>query len=103
MRHNVSYEGARHRLFRRLEEVLGGEEAESLMEHLPPLGWADVATKQDVMILKSDLARLEDRLVRQIAETSKSDLQTIVRTTITVSSVSILAVAGLAFAAARLT
>jgi hypothetical protein len=41
-------EDARHRLYQRLEEVLGDEQATTLMEHLPPVGWADVATKRDL-------------------------------------------------------
>lgn len=35
--------------------MLGPQVADALMEHLPPVGWADVATKHD-------LAALEDRL-----------------------------------------
>jgi hypothetical protein len=38
----------RHRLYQRLEEVLGREQAATMMEHLPPVGWADVATKRDL-------------------------------------------------------
>jgi hypothetical protein len=48
-------ERARHELHRKLEEVLGADEAATLMSHLPPVGWADVATKHD-------LAQLEDRV-----------------------------------------
>jgi hypothetical protein len=48
-------EESRHRLYERLEEVLGPEQAATLMEHLPPVGWADVATRRD-------LDQLEERL-----------------------------------------
>ena len=48
-------ERARHELYLRLEEHLGAEAASTLMEHLPPVGWADVATKRD-------LDQLGDRL-----------------------------------------
>jgi hypothetical protein len=52
-------EDSRHRLYQRLEVVLGEEQAATLMEHLPPVGWADVATKRDVdhavVLMKRDL------------------------------------------------
>jgi hypothetical protein len=48
-------ERARHELFLRLAAALGPEAAETLMEMLPPVGWADVATKRD-------LDALEDRM-----------------------------------------
>jgi hypothetical protein len=41
-------ERARHQLHGKLDEALGPEEAAILMEHLPPVGWADVATKRDL-------------------------------------------------------
>ena len=47
-------EETRHRLYLRLEEVLGPDEATVLMEHLPPGGWADVATKRDVDALAAE-------------------------------------------------
>ncbi|HVM07323.1 MAG TPA: hypothetical protein VM345_02580 [Acidimicrobiales bacterium] len=48
-------EHSRHQLYNRLEELLGGEEAATLMAHLPPVGWADVATKRDVDMLAIEL------------------------------------------------
>ena len=41
-------ERSRYALFAKLGEVLGEEEASTLMSHLPPVGWADVATKRDL-------------------------------------------------------
>jgi hypothetical protein len=41
-------EESRYRLFKQLEDTLGAEHANTLMGHLPPVGWADVATKADI-------------------------------------------------------
>ena len=59
-------EESRHDLYRRLEEVLGRAEATTLMEHLPPVGWSDVATRHDVDGVRSDLDALESRLVGRL-------------------------------------
>jgi septal ring factor EnvC (AmiA/AmiB activator) len=52
-------EESRHRLHQKLDETIGPEEAITLMEHLPPVGWADVATKQDLAQLR---VLLEERI-----------------------------------------
>lgn len=41
-------EASRHQLHQALIDALGDQEAAILMEHLPPVGWADVATKADI-------------------------------------------------------
>ena len=55
-------ERSRHSLHQKLDSVLGPEEATTLMEHLPPVGWAEVATKTDVahetVLLRTDLEHL---------------------------------------------
>lgn len=54
-------EEKRHHLYRRLEAVLGAEEATTMMELVPPVGWADVATRQDLenlnLSIRADLHR----------------------------------------------
>jgi hypothetical protein len=59
-------EAARHELHAKLEELLGPDPAAILMEHLPPVGWADVATKRDLDHLAErnhlEHSRLEERI-----------------------------------------
>jgi hypothetical protein len=45
----------RHRLHTTLGRVLGDDAAGTLMSHLPPVGWADVATKQDLEHLREHM------------------------------------------------
>ncbi|MFZ4519343.1 MAG: hypothetical protein ACOYOP_13200 [Microthrixaceae bacterium] len=46
-------EETRYRLYKKLEATLGADDANTLMEHLPPVGWADVATKTDLDHLRA--------------------------------------------------
>lgn len=55
---------ARYRMHQRLEAVLGDEPAATLMEHLPPTGWADLATKQD---LATGLDSLDQKFTAALA------------------------------------
>ncbi len=88
-------ERSRNRLYNRLREVLGQDEASDLMALLPPVGWADVATKHDLDQLE---ARIDARL-----GTLESRLEAkMFRTILIANSTSLLTMAGLAFAAARL-
>lgn len=45
-------EESRHHLVSKAQEVLGTEAAMTLAEHLPPGGWADVATRHDLDALE---------------------------------------------------
>ena len=46
-------EASRFQMYTRLIETLGQEEASTMMEHLPPVGWANVVFTEDVR--QSDL------------------------------------------------
>ena len=59
-------EKSRHKLFQRLEELLGTEQAATLMEHLPPVGWADVATKRDLDAVRLDIDALAANTKRDL-------------------------------------
>jgi len=88
-------ERARHELFGRLEHVLGAEHAVTLMEHLPPVGWADVATKHDLHAMKHEI------IAMMRAELANA-LTTQTRTIMFAMLGALTSMAALVFAAARL-
>jgi hypothetical protein len=49
-------EHARHQLYRRLTETIGPDEADTLMELLPPAGLTEVATKTDLAALADQMS-----------------------------------------------
>ena len=54
-------------LHRKLEAVLGPNEADTLMAHLPPVTWHDVATKDDVRMLETSMrGEISHAMERQI-------------------------------------
>ena len=57
---------ARHRLYRRLEEVLGTEEAGTLMAQLPPVPVHELATKRDLEVLGHELTAKMEQLARRL-------------------------------------
>lgn len=65
-------EAERHELYTRLEEHLGPGPTSTLMSLLPPVGWADVARKDDLRALGSEL--------RAEMATTTSELRTEFRT-----------------------
>ena len=100
-------ERARHQLYLRLEEQLGAEAAETLMEHLPPTGWGEVATKRDLdhlaVATKRDIDQMGDRLRAELHKALADQTRTVVLIAALTNVGAVLTVGGLAFAAARLT
>lgn len=95
-------EKTRHRLFSKLEAVLGTEDATALMEHLPPVGWADVATKQDLARLDQGFLHLREHLDDRLETLEHRLVSKMFRNILLANSASLLTMAGLAFSAARL-
>jgi hypothetical protein len=109
-------EQARHGLHDRLISVLGEEHALTLISHLPPVGWADVATKRDLDHfadqlragmhqlrgeVKAETSHLRGEMYRLHAETQAS-ITAQTRTTFFMMLGSNATLVALAFAAARL-
>jgi hypothetical protein len=64
-------ESTRFALQSRAREVLGEQEGDTLMAHLPPVGWADVATKKDLEVL--GVATSKD--IKALRLATKADLE----------------------------
>jgi hypothetical protein len=55
-------EQARHRLHQRLDDVLGHDEAGTLMSSLPPIDWTQLATRDDLLVLRTELGGFRTEL-----------------------------------------
>jgi hypothetical protein len=63
-------ERARHELYLAFEHLIGAQKADTLMAMLPPVGWADVATKRDLDALRA--ATKQD--IESLREATKHDI-----------------------------
>ena len=84
-------ERTRHEMYLGLEQLLGPHVADALMEQLPPVGWADVATKRDLDALEE---RLQLKIDATISAATNRLLLFLMPTTLTA--------VGLGIAASRL-
>jgi hypothetical protein len=55
-------EASRFQLRTAIGLILSEEAADTLMELLPPVGWADVATKTDIQHLRDEMQHLRNEL-----------------------------------------
>lgn len=59
-------ESARYEMHTELRNRLGEPVADTLMEHLPPSGWSDMAQKSDVTQLRNEVNKRLDSLVHGV-------------------------------------
>ncbi len=64
----MASEHDRRQLYTVLERHLGQGAAATLMELLPPVGWADVARQSDITALRGEMAELRADLRGEMAE-----------------------------------
>jgi hypothetical protein len=64
----ASYDDERRELFDLLEAGLGSRGAALLMTNLPPVGWADLATKADLAVTHADMTALRSDLKGEMSE-----------------------------------
>ena len=81
-------------MHRKLEAVLGHDDADTLMAHLPSVTWNEVATKDDLLAVRADIDRLGDKLRAEFYQAMNRQI----RWMVTVNT----ALVALAFTAARL-
>lgn len=91
-------EHARHELYNRLIEQLGADHARTLMEHLPPSGWADIATRRDLDLLRHEF----NAALQEVVATLRVEINAQTRLLFFSMIGTMLTAVSLAFAAARL-
>ena len=98
----------RRELYQALEQRLGGGPAATMMELLPPVGWADVARQGDLVAVRGELAQLRGEMAQLRAELKgeiaelRGEMKTILPKLVAANIASMIGLAGLVLAAAKL-
>ena len=69
-------ERERHTMLTTLDELMGSAVASTLIRHLPPGGWADVATKHDLVQLEDRLTHRMDTMLAREFGTFRDEMRT---------------------------
>ena len=88
---------ARRDLYEALENELGQGPAGTLMELLPPVGWADVARQSDLVAIRGEMAQIRGEIA-QLGAKVDAQLPRLYAANVA----SMIGVAGLVLAAAKL-
>lgn len=91
-------EHRRHRMYRKLEEVMGEEAAGTLIEHLPRATWADLTTKAELL---AQVEGLEERIMDRIEALLERTLHRQTRAIVTFMAGQLVAVAAIVLGVAR--
>jgi hypothetical protein len=105
----------RRALFDALVAHIGPDQAATLMEMLPPVGWSDVARQADITAVRGEMAGLRGEMAELRGEMAelraelrgemaelRGELRATLPRLVTANIASMFAVAGLVLAAARL-
>lgn len=87
-------EESRYRLHQQLDEAVGKEGATTMMELLPPVGWADVVTKRDL----DQQRELLELKIESTDKGNRADFEKAIRLQLTVILSAFFSVAGVIIA-----
>lgn len=109
-------QASRQRLYRELGELLSQEAMDELMDAIPPVGWGDIARRQDLttvevalrqdvtnldVALRGEMARLRGEMHTEFA-TVRTELTTALRTQLFAMLGAMFTLAGLTWAASSI-
>ena len=93
----TSTDNDRRILHSAIESACGPRPAEILMEHLPPAGWRELATKEDLALARSDIqvemVKLRTELIERIEQGFRSQTWKLIGALIASQSTTIAAIA----------